>query len=171
MFFHSYAFPWPTSCSGGNIAFMITLLLFRNQYCWVGTKKLLNSHQTLSLVRGRGLGTRLLITCTNLFNDYKQWQGSRKQEVSRPLSDDWERWWKNFCSSCGFSAVSQLLVWRCLDTKCLQCRTSCLSRETILLVEDYVCLLVYRQVSGLNDVACILKAKLLFSTKYGCPVK
>jgi len=68
---------------------MLTLLLFKNQYCWVGTtKKLLNSHQTLSLVRGRGLGTRLLIIWTNLFNDYKQWQGSRKQEVFRALSDD-----------------------------------------------------------------------------------
>jgi len=35
---------------------------FKNQYCWVGTtKKSLHSHQTLFLVRGRGLGTRLSI--------------------------------------------------------------------------------------------------------------
>jgi len=47
----------------------------------------------------------------------------------------------------------------------------CLSKKTILLVEDYVCLLVSRQVSGWNDVACMLNAKMLFSTKYGCPVK
>ena len=124
-FSFTHAFPWPTSCSGGNISFtpfMLTLLTFKHQYCWVGTtKKLLNSHQTFSLVRERGLGTRQLITWTNLFNDYKQWQGSRKQEVSRPLSDNWKWWWKNFWSSSGFSPVSQLLVWWCLDTECHQC--------------------------------------------------
>jgi len=41
----------------------------------------------------------------------------------------WTIQWNNAMSKCvhnplcGFSAVSQLLVWRCLDTKCLQCRT------------------------------------------------
>ena len=35
--------------------------IVQNQVCWLSTtKKLLNSHQTLFLVRGRGLGMRLL---------------------------------------------------------------------------------------------------------------
>jgi len=159
---HSHGQPL---CSGGNISFtpfMLTLLTFKNQYCWVGTtKNLLNSHQTFSLVRGRGLGTRQLITWTNLFNNYEQWQGSRKQEVSRPLSDDWKWWWKNFFSLCCFSAVSQLLVWRCLGTECHQCHTVFVKKKILLGEVLFACWFMGKWVAGMMLHACLMPSCFL----------